>query len=218
MNGIDQFISSLTHSLAWPIAAVVMVFAFRKPLTKIMGDRTVKALKAGPQGFSVEFFDETIDEVRTELEDSEKPESEESTEKPSAPPPPGENTGEKDFMAEMQQLAEISPAAVVTQSFARLERTLRVAVNSAESPGRDGDAVKFISARQLARKARDQGIISSAELFAIDEIAGLRNVIAHEGNVDIDKERALSYADLVRQLLFSISLGTKRNFWDGPSA
>jgi hypothetical protein len=121
-------------------------------------------------------------------------------------------------MTEMQQLAEVSPSAAVMASFARLERVLRDAVIGADGGNAGGRPTRFVSVRALARKALEQGVISQPELAAFDDVAVLRNVVAHGDNADLDKERALSYVDLVRQLIISISIGTGRTVLDGPIA
>lgn len=213
MNGLEQFISSLVQSLAWPGAAVAMVFAFRRPLSRILSSRPVKIFKAGPQGLEVEFFDEKLQEAQAEL-------SEAIASQPAEPSTPSPLPGgaESDFVTEMQQLAEVSPPAAVMASFARLERVLRDAVVSVDGEGAGGRPTRFLSARALARKAREQGLISQPELAAFDDVAVLRNVVAHGDNADLDKERALAYVDLVRQMIISIAIGTGRTVLDGPVA
>jgi hypothetical protein len=214
MNGVEQFISSLASSLSWPTASVAIAFAFRKPLGRILSNRPVKVLKAGPQGFEVEFFDEKLQEAKAELAEGEVPQIPGDSGSASTPT----DSRARDFITEMQQLAEVAPSAVVMESFARLERVLRDAVGATEFPGRGGKPARFTSARELARRAEEQGIISGSELAAFDDVAVLRNVVAHGENADLDKDRVLEYADLVRKLIISISLESGRTMLDGPIA
>lgn len=113
-----------------------------------------------------------------------------------------------DFMYEMRQLADVAPSAVILESFARLEKVLRDAL---ETDIRDGQAARrFTSARELARRAVKRGFITLSEAAALDDVAVLRNLIAHGRTTDLDADRALSYAAIVRQLINSILLAQNR--------
>jgi hypothetical protein len=184
-----------------------MAVIFRKPLVRILSSRPVKTLEAGPKGLKVEFFDEKLAEARTELEEAATPEV-------PSPPSPATPPVSTDFVTEMQQLAEVAPTAVVLESFARLERVLRDAVDKVDGDGQK--PTRPVSVRALARRAVELGLMSAPELSAFDDVAVLRNVIAHGGTTELDKGRALAYADVVRQLIISLSIGNGRTAIDGP--
>jgi len=197
-----QFISSLVSSLAWPAGVVAVVFILRRPLTKMLNARPVKSLKAGPAGIEVEYFDEKLQEVREDL---------------GVPAPtqlPGETAGRNDFMDEMTQLAEVAPSAVILESFARLEKVLREAIDVSQGNGRTPSRPS--SVRALARQAVEQGLITPSEFSAFEDVSVLRNLVAHAKPVELDAARALEYAKLVRQLIISISLAMGRTVEDGP--
>ena len=203
-----QFVDSLASALAWPGAVIAIAIAFRRPLVKVLESGTLKRLKAGPQGIELEFIDEKLQDARTDLTEAGAPEL------PQVPTSgsPHLDSQATDFLNEMTQLAEVAPSAVVLESFSRLERVLRDAVDTGDSDGRSRPA----SVRVLARKALEQRIISAAEFSAFDDLAAVRNVVAHRGDDSLDKERALSYAGLVQQFIISIALETGRTIQDGP--
>ncbi|WP_143101951.1 hypothetical protein [Amycolatopsis marina] len=116
-------------------------------------------------------------------------------------------------MYEMKQLAQVSPRAAILESFARLEKTLReiVEMGPENEKGRH-----FTSARELARRAADQGFLTPSELSAFDDVSVLRNTVAHRRDTDIDTDRALEYTALVRQLIIALALAKGRTIADGP--
>lgn len=61
--------ASLVRSLAWPIAAVVIIVVLRAPLARALSG-PVKRWKAGPSGVEIEYWEQAIDEVRAELDQS----------------------------------------------------------------------------------------------------------------------------------------------------
>lgn len=209
-----QFVSSLFSSLSWPATVIVLVVILRRPLGKMLSARPVRRLEAGPAGLKVEYLDKTLEDARSELADAHK-------ERSSLPPPTNvvaTETGdtEEDYMSEMKKLAEISPSAVVLESFARLERVLRDAVEPVQVNGQM--TRRRSSVRPLARQAVERGILAPTELAAFDDVAALRNVVSHQRADDLDVLRALSYAGLVQQLIMSIHLATGRTVADGPAA
>lgn len=209
MNSVEQFISSLVNSLAWPGAALGIAAIFRRPLIRILRSRALKTLKAGPQGVELEFFDETVKDAKSELVTPDVTQL-----IPVSPKLETVRSESSDFATEMQRLADISPSAAVLESFSRLERLLRLAVQDVADDGKRSNRV--LSTRALARRAAEQGIISAPELAAFDDVAVLRNVVAHQGRNDLDKERAMEYVDLVRRLLIAVSIGSRRTILDGP--
>lgn len=210
MDGF-QFVSAVIGSLAWPVAIIVLVLLLRRPLVKMLSERPVKLFEAGPTGVKVEYFDEKIEEARSELEEAR---AERGDLKGAAPAPFDTSAARDDFMYEMEQLAKVSPSAVILESFARLERVLREALEP-QSPGNHAPG-RLSSIRQLARQAVDQRLIAPSELAALDDVTVLRNVVAHRRAVELDEERALAYASLIRQLIISVSLARGQTMNNGP--
>ena len=210
--GALEFVSSLVGSLAWPVAVILLVFILRRPLGKMLSERPVKTFEAGPSGVKVEYFDEKLEEARSELAEARTERPALSTGVPAQLP--DEVTARDDFMYEMQQLAEVAPSAVVLESFARLEKVLRDALDGAPGDGRPRR--RLTSVRELVRRAGERGLMTPSEAAAFDDVVVLRNIVAHGGTADLDANRALSYASLVRQLIASILLAQGRNIGGGP--
>jgi hypothetical protein len=200
--GTDQLIASLVASLAWPTAAASMVLVLRRPIVRMLRDRQLKSLKAGPSGVELSFFDSQIKDANEELAEVSSEQDE------TAIPPPdliaGITQARSDFMEEMRELAAIAPRAVVLESFARLESVLR---NTVKVTGQDKSRWRGnISMRNLARLALEQGLLTPSQMAAFNDVAVVRNLFAHEGGAnEFDASRALSYADVVGQLITSIS-------------
>lgn len=198
--GALEFISSLVGSLVWPATVTVLAFILRRPLGKMLTEKPLKTFEAGPSGVKLEYFDEKLEEARNELEEA-------RTERPELPPEvpvpsPVEAATSDDFMEEMKQLAEVAPSAVIMESFSRLERVLRETFEKEPDDGRTPR--RPVTARQLVHQAVKHGMLSPSEAAAFDDVAVLRNLVAHSGTTDLDAARALSYASLVRFLINSI--------------
>lgn len=204
--GIERFVSALVASLAWPAAASSMVLILRRPIVRILRDRHIQSFEAGPSGVKLSFFDHQIEDAKKELtEDRVSPD--EIASQPSEDYTDIISAG-SDFREEMLQLASVAPRAVVLESFARLEEILR---NTVQVTDQDKSRYRrTISVRNLARMAVEQGLLTSAQMAAFDDIAVIRNILSHEGVGNLDASRALEYADIALQLIRSISSAAKR--------
>ena len=204
-----QFIASLANSLAWPAAATIVLVVLRNPLGKILTRGQIRRLKAGPSGFELEYFDEKLQEANNAL--SESPTEAASLIIKVLPQSPDIATARDDFMNEMLQLAEIAPSAAILESYSRLEKVLRE--NIQWSPQAGATPKRPVSIRSLGRQALEQKAMSQPEYAALIDVAVMRNLVAHgEAGDDLDKDRALSYVEIIRQLITSILLNTsKRN-------
>jgi len=209
MNWLE-FISSLVGSLAWPVLAFLIAIILRQPLAKMLTQRPVKVVEAGPTSVRIEYVDEKLEEAKSELVEARA--EKRDTDGQKAELYGDADQAPDDFMVEMEQLAAVAPSAVILESFARLEMVLRNGLEEQYlkevAPQR-----RFASARQLARFAVKRGLITESEAAAFDDVAVVRNLIAHGQARDIDAERALYYVSIVRQLMISIwlSLGQARH-------
>jgi hypothetical protein len=200
-----QFIASVVNSIAWPVAASAMVIVLRRPIAHILRRGQIKRLKAGPTGLELEYFDEKIQEANESL--AEAPTAAASL---TISVLPEIAMARDDFMAEMRQLADVAPSAVILESFARLEKVLRESLES--TPEGEVEIRRPASIRTLARRALDQKLITQSEFAALEDLVVLRNIVTHGGSAgDLDADRALSYAEIVRQLITSILLNSRGN-------
>lgn len=181
--GTLEFIASLVHSLAWPVAAVVAILILRAPLARALSG-PVKRWKAGPSGVEVEYWDETIEAVRVGLRHQ-----------PEVGPVAAELPGLDD---ELTRLVEVSPRAAVMEAFARIERVL-----SEMLAPEDADGGRPVGPVQLARVLRARGSINDETLNAVQGMAVLRNLAAH-GADDVDTRRAAEFIALADAVLFSL--------------
>jgi hypothetical protein len=94
--GTEQFIASLVASLAWSAAAASMVFFLRRPIARLLRDRHVQHLEAGPSGVKLSFFDDRIEDAKKELAEANSEQSEDT--KPSRDQIAGLASAELDFM------------------------------------------------------------------------------------------------------------------------
>ncbi len=183
-------------------AAASMVFFLRRPIARLLRDRHVQSLEAGPSGVKLSFFDDRIEDAKKELAEAG---SEQSYAARSSPDQiANTSAAQSDFMDEMRELAKGAPRAVALERFARLEQLLRrtVRVTDQERAGYRGS----ISIRNPARMAVEQGLLTPSEKVAVDDVAVVRNIYLHEGASGyFDAARAPSYADVVGQLIRSIT-------------
>jgi hypothetical protein len=199
--GIDQLVASLISSLAWPTAATAMVLMLRRPIVRMLRDRHIKSLKAGPSGVELSFFDSQIRDANKELIEANVEQDQTVINTPDQIVAITE--ARSDFMTEMSQLAHVAPRAAVLESFARLEQVLRTTVRVT---GQDKSRYRgFLSVRNLAKLAAQQGLLTQSQLAAFEDVAVVRSILNHESTGDLDASRALAYADIAWQLITSIS-------------
>jgi hypothetical protein len=99
----EQFVASLVHSLAWPVAAVSVALLFRRQISRLLG-RPMNRLRAGPLEFE---FDRLLATVEADVD-------------PRKRPVPGESVA-----IELAGIAEQAPLAAIIESFGRVEAALR---------------------------------------------------------------------------------------------
>lgn len=160
---------------------------------KLANSPRLKRMKAGPGGLELE-FDQKLDRAQKELDTAE-------TSSPIDNPVISARTEEVDFIKEMARLAQVSPRSVVMESFTRLEGLLRRAVSDLTESSKTPN---YLSVRTLVRQAVAQEILPRNEASVIDELAYLRNRVAHEPDEVISTEAALRYADLVAQVIDTV--------------
>jgi len=178
-----EFIARLVDSLAWPGAVVIVVIALREQIRRLLGDQ-VSRVKAGP--IEVE-WDRTLAEAKERV-------------------PAGEvSAGEAgDVVGDLFDLAETSPAAAVFEGYKRVEDALTRRIAAVY----DGD-LSASDASELARLARDLGIITGETVRAIDGLEVLRNLAAHSESGRVMREEAGEYLSLVQAVLFTIATWLK---------
>lgn len=181
MSWLD-FISRMTGSLAWPLAAVIGVLVFRRPITNLLAHAPLKRFKAGP--IEVE-IDRSLAEAETTLEAG------------GVIPPPVVSEGM--LVDELSVEAVRVPAVAILEAHHAVERELRDMVASL-----DIQAPESVGAVRLARLAAQAGAISEESVRAVDTISVLRNLIAHGGAREVTKEQAQEYLTFADAVLIAL--------------
>jgi hypothetical protein len=227
------FVSSLIKSLSWPLIILAVALIFRRSIANAMPQ--LRKLKAGTTGLELE-WDRRLEEAREELRETtiakldppSEPEPQQHIDRPPAPPAdqprsttPSQksidaisidalqaviNSGE-DFLDEMRQIAQISPAAAVLESYSRVESLLRLQIQ--RERGLEG----ALSLRELEYYARALQILHPPEVVAFRDLRVLRNVLAHDRDTtdEISEKRALEYVEVAARLYSTITLHARRD-------
>jgi hypothetical protein len=90
------------------------------------------------------------------------------------------------------------------EAFALVEQDSRGRMRVAGHPRADAKQ----GAVRLAREAREAGVITAESLEAVEGMAVLRNLAAHDGE-QVSERRALDYLNLADALLFSLRRGAR---------
>jgi hypothetical protein len=229
-----EFISSMTAALAWPLTVAIVLLSFRKAITKLLPD--LRRLKAGPTGVEME-WERQLEEVREELEASRsievlRPEDADERVKEAAAAVvlaqrdaaiaiverlAERESASKRFLAEIEELAKVSPSAAVLEAYRRLEAVLKRAVRE-RHPDLPEQDLTF--SQRLIRIARNDGLIRPEENSALEDLRMLRNRLAHGETQPIDYDQAMEYAELVTQLITHIEVKSGRTIddWREPGA
>lgn len=179
-----EFTAALVGSLSWPLVIVVLAVLLRRYVIDAIRDRSLQSLEMGPSGLKLSFVERVL---RT---------ASEVIPSPDLHPEVGAQ-GEGAAEAELEQLmrlVEISPNAAVMDAFSRVERALGAVVET------DPWQRRPTSPRQLARLAVEQRWLSPAVASSVDELAQLRNAVAH-GEGTLTPEQAKWFVNLASGLL-----------------
>ncbi len=173
---VQSFVS-LVQALAWPVVILVLVLMFRSQVKGWLS-APMQRFKAGP--VEVEFA--------LKLAESETV----------IPPVPVHRARrEREMREALKQLAEVEPGSAVLAAHERIYQRLREMVGpdanvSGPLPG---------TALAVARVAAARGLITQETVEAIEELTGLRNLVAHSGADAVTTDTALRYVGLADRVL-----------------
>lgn len=176
---MDNFVK-IIDSLAWPIAVLILAFAFRAELRKILNRMSrlkYKELEAT--------FDNELSQVENSRKSHAEPEQEPLPEKPE----------EKSAYAQLLRIAEVSPRAAVTESWREVEA---VVDQLATSMGID--AKSPLSGIKVIRSLIQEERVDASLLEEYTRLRKLRNQAAHAGEFDISQTEAERYAALAVEI------------------
>ena len=189
------FFSTGIKSLAWPTAAIIVLFVLKGELRGFV--HTIANRLWSFKGFGVETtFAEVVDQVEELLP---APEGKEITASLSA------TLGPLEAEANAQRIENISlsglpPPYIVSQAWLRLEQAIREAVDNiiptaTEHRKRPLNPIAYVNLASL------HGILSNDELPAVQKLRDLRNQAVHTVDPSISITDALRYHDIANSLV-----------------
>lgn len=196
--GWMQFVSEMTGHLVWPVLVLLVVLVLRTSIRSAIEQR-IKSVTL-PGGAGAEFFDKGVERVREELQATGP---KDQTEEPVNAKRPTSN-----FLDEIDQLAEVSPDAAVMEAFRRLEKVIRSELEAA-------NGARPTPLPTLVKQAVDEHRLPPSEASAFNELRVLRNALAHDPGRGVDRESAMAFAEVARQLAISLWLSVGKTIADG---
>ena len=178
VTAAEQFIASLAHSLGWPVAVVVLALTFRRQLSRLV-DSPLSRFRAGPVEFE---FQRQLAELETQVE--------------SVAPAPGDDAD--GVSPELRELARRVPDAAIFEAFGQVEERLRELIRES------GHEPAAVGAVALARVARGRDLITAETVKAIEGLAVMRNLAAHNRSTGLAADQALEYLDIVHAVLYTL--------------
>ncbi|WP_295324855.1 hypothetical protein [uncultured Sphingopyxis sp.] len=173
-----EFIASVVSSVSWPIAIVVIAFAFRKQIASLLNK--IRRLSWG----------DTSVELATQLDKVETASKAISEIDGGAPTPLPDDR--------FQRLLEISPSAAILDSWASVDRRLRQI-----GTFRQMDVRRLPTIRAIIDDLLRSGDISSSIHNMIRDLQKIRNTAAHEH--EVSPTDAYRFYDLVETVSKALS-------------
>lgn len=168
------FFASIIGSLAWPVAVVILVMAFKNEIIRAIP--FVKKLKAGPVEAE---FDREVKQLK---------------ESAAMRHDLVADTASKNFLI---QLAELHPRSAILEAWVRLEAAARAALPEDSSKA---SKTGYIPAAMLSEALVKAGKIDQSQVTLFHELRRLRNEVAHLTGPDPTQESVRSYLELASAL------------------
>lgn len=183
-SGLDlmdwlTFVVEMTKALAWPASIFGVMFFYRRSLPNLVG--RLIGLKVGE--FEATFLSEAS-QVTKQVEKARA----------------GITTSNSDLLDELEPLAQTSPRAAILESWFRIETEIR---NLAQKSGIN---IERSSAPVLARKLKNQDVISEQTISAIRGLSALRNLAVHAPNPDLSSSKAIEFITLADAILSVLAM------------
>jgi hypothetical protein len=174
-------------AVAWPLVVLAVVLLFRRDVAALI--RSLRRVKAGP--FEGE-WDSQYATIAAQVEP------------PSSAPADALERGPalmKRLPSGVWVLARKLPGAAIVRAHEEVERTLRDLL----PPDVQADVKGLpLTVTALARLALDHGLITPEARNAVESLAIMRNLAAHNP-AGVTEERALEYLELVEIILYAIA-------------
>jgi hypothetical protein len=172
------FIAEIIQAVAWPLVVLVVFLSLRKPLLELLPSLRSFRYRDLELGFDTQ-VQALANDIRRLL-----PEARLS----------GEAVQQRQSM---EELARLSPRAVVLESWLQLERT---AMDVSRRKGLDLDSRQIRTPILLGHALEQAGILDDEMQTVFYRLRNLRNAAAHASDFAFDAESAMEYADLALRL------------------
>ena len=180
------FVIQLLEAIAWPVALVVGITLFRRPIIKL-----IPTLRSARYKDLELQFGKRLDELGSQAEKAELPEPE------ARPAWVYESPDEWTFRDYIERLAPISPRVAIAEAWRRVELALRDAA-SRRGQRIPGDVMT------LSRQLESGGILPRDAASLVRDLRPLRNQAIHAHELDLDPEQAIEFAALAERIIASI--------------
>ncbi len=178
-----SFIAKLVESLAWPIAAIVLVILFRREIVSLAP--YIRRLKAGPLEAE---FEREVRELRTAVE-AKKPDA-------AVDQPVWQESAEK--------LAQVSPRSAILEAWRQTELAAIYALRE-RRPELSDEKVR--STREVLRLLGETGLATPEEVALLNQMRFLRNQAGHIESFQPTYEAAMNFVQLAGHLMGRIAPG-----------
>jgi hypothetical protein len=173
---ILSFIAEMTKALAWPIAITILGLLFRSHLSGLLEGVKLRRLKKGEW---LADFETVAQEIRADL---------------SIQVPAEETEAAARLPEETEDLAEIAPAAAVSQVWNQLEE--RVAAVAA----RAGITQKHLP--ELLRSLVEKGVIQSSVRDSVLGLRNMRNLAVHAPPDRLTPKQAREFITMAEAIIW----------------
>lgn len=180
------FITEITKAVAWPLAAITLLFLLRKPLLELVP--LVKKLKY--KEMELEFSQEVMETKAAVAE--------------SAETTPNKSVEAQEKSEHIAQIAAYSTRAAVMEAWIELETAAAELASSFWQTSNTDVMKKNINLAEYLYKC---GVIGPQQVNTFNTLRKLRNQVAHAKEIDLSEKDVLSYIDLASNL--SIFLRSK---------
>jgi hypothetical protein len=179
-----EFLASVIHSLAWPLAIAFVVYLLRKPLQQRLRElRRVRYRDAEAE------FGDYVQDAELAATQAELP----------SPEPP---TGELALSTELWPEISTAPRAAVIEAWLAVERELE---RLAEQSGVDVTERRW-SPEVLSTELEERGVIEPGLAQVIRDLHRARNVAAHVQPYTVERDEVVDYVKLAGRVRSALRL------------
>jgi hypothetical protein len=186
---VMTFTAEMTRALAWPVALIVVGLIFRPTVKGLLEGTRLRRIQKGEWSAD---FETAAKEVRAEL------------------PGPVQNLPEpaiSGLREETQHLADIAPAAAVSQAWNQLEE--RVAAMAAQA----GVTKRLLP--EVLRTLAEKGVVQPAVSDSILGLRNMRNLAVHAPPKHLTAEKAREFVTMVDAIMWTLEQNLKNTSHHG---